>query len=107
MIDDLGIWRRVVTVEEIKQIYDAGLRGENLLTAGSAPVVKDPPKITAIAILKADLTISWTNTVGAATLQKKTALSDANWLNVVTNSNQKATIPLEGQAAFYRVVVNP
>jgi len=107
MIDDVGIWRRVVTAEEIKQIYEAGLKGQNLLNISAPPVVTEPPKITGISILKTDLTISWTNTVGAATLQRKKALTDASWLNVTTNSNQKATIPFDGQIAFFRIVVNP
>jgi len=107
LIDDLAIWRRVITADEVKQIYEAGLKGQNLLNISAPPVVTEPPKITGISILKTDLTISWTNTVGAATLQRKKALTDASWLNVTTNSNQKATIPFDGQIAFFRIVVNP
>ena len=70
-------------------------------------MVTTPPKITGIAIVKTDVTISWTNTVGSATLQKKSALSDASWSGVATNSNQKATIPYDAKTAFFRIIVSP
>jgi hypothetical protein len=104
LIDDLGIWRRVVTADEIKLIYDAGLKGQNLLSLSSPPVVTIPPKITGISIALNDVTISWTNTVGAATLQRKSSLTDATWSNVTTNSTRKAAVPYDGKAAFFRVV---
>ena len=107
LIDDLGIWRRVVTAEEIKQIYDAGLKGLNLLSLAAPPVVAIPPKITGISVALKDVTISWTNTVGAATLQRKSSLADGAWSSVTTNSTFKAVVPYDGKAAFFRVLAAP
>ncbi len=53
MMDDLGIWRRVLTAEESKAIYEAGLAGKALETVVSTPtapvLVRQPSAATVVA----------------------------------------------------------
>ena len=40
-IDDLGIWRRALSSEEVDSIYRVGLEGQNLLKAMETPLPSD------------------------------------------------------------------
>lgn len=49
------------------------------------------------------VTLTWTGGTPPYLVQAKASLSDATWLDVVTTSNQTATVPTLGNMAFYRV----
>jgi phosphodiesterase/alkaline phosphatase D-like protein len=53
MVDDVGIWRRVVTATEAVAIYNAGKAGQNLATVASSPeapvLTKHPESRNAVA----------------------------------------------------------
>ncbi len=101
MIDDVGIWRRVLTPQEVAAIYNAGSAGQDLSLAGAAP--SGLGKV--IAGLNGNtLTLTWT--AGATVrLQKATNLSPANWQDVAGTVGQgSATDQVTSGAAFYRLV---
>ena len=102
-IDDLGIWRRVLTVQEVAAIYSAGVAGRDLSTATVGGSAGGAPQITAIQRSGANLSITVSGT-GTLQLQKKTLLGDASWSNVTaTPVNGVFTVPIEGTTGFFRV----
>jgi hypothetical protein len=101
-IDDLGIWRRVLTVQEVAAIYAAGIAGRDLSTAavggGGGNV-----RITGIQRSDANLAITVSGT-GNLQLQKKALLSDASWSPVAATAvNGVFTVPVQGTTGFFRV----
>jgi len=51
-----------------------------------------------------NLTLQWTGGTQPYKVQKKTALTDANWTDVTTTSQTSHTVPLDGQSGFFRIV---
>jgi hypothetical protein len=49
------------------------------------------------------LTLTWTGGTAPYLIQRKSSLSDAAWVNVMTTSNTTAQIPQAGNAGFFRV----
>ena len=49
------------------------------------------------------LTLQWTGGTGPYKVQKKNALTDANWVDVTTTSQTSHTVPLDGQSGFFRI----
>ena len=49
------------------------------------------------------LTLQWTGGTGPYKVQKKTALTDANWVDVTTTSQTSHIVPLDGQSGFFRI----
>jgi hypothetical protein len=100
-VDDLGIWRRVLTVNEVAAIYSAGNQGNDLSTAtvgGGGDV-----EITAVTRSGNNLQITASGS-GTLSLEKKTTLSDG-WAPVAaTPVNGTFTVPIEGSTGFFRVV---
>jgi hypothetical protein len=99
-VDDLGIWRRVLTVNEVAAIYAAGAEGRDLSTAtvdgGGGP------QITSVSRTGTNLQIAVTGT-GTLSLEKKTTLTDA-WAPVTALfANGIFTVPIEGSTGFFRV----
>jgi hypothetical protein len=93
--DDLGIWRRVLTPQEVTAIYQAGLDGKDLSTvsigpsdAGSLSIKMDAGKVV----------ITWTS---GATLQSSDTLT-GGWADVAASSPY-VVIP-SGTAKFYRLI---
>ena len=110
LLDDFGIWRRVVTQQEISSIYAHGLVGEDLTKASGEPVVL-PPNVTAgplSQVINAGSSVTLSATVdGTAPFTYKwqknnTDISGATGATY-TLSNVDATA-----AGTYRVIVtNP
>jgi hypothetical protein len=49
------------------------------------------------------LTLQWTGGTAPYKVQKKNALTDANWVDVTTTSQTSHVIPLDGQSGFFRI----
>jgi hypothetical protein len=99
-IDDLGIWRRTLTVQEVAGIYQAGLAGKDLSTVSLAP--SDLGSIS-VSRSGSTLTLTWTAAPGVR-LQKAASLSPASWQDVPGTEGQgTATQEIAGAATFYRL----
>ncbi len=49
------------------------------------------------------VTLTWTGGTGPYVVQKKSSLSDAAWVDVLTTSDLTATVPFAGATGFFRV----
>jgi hypothetical protein len=96
--DDLGIWRRLLTVQEVSAIYDAGVAGKDLTKA----VVAAPPTAPQFTgITKAadgSITITWT---GVGTLEAAPAVTGP-W-QAVTGATSPYTFKPTTPALFGRI----
>ncbi len=102
--DDLGIWRRVLTPQEVAAIHTAGVAGLDLSTVTVGGGGGGDVQITAIQRSGNNLAITVSGT-GTIQLQKKTLLSDASWTAVSgTPVNGVFTVPIEGATGFFRAV---
>jgi hypothetical protein len=99
-MDDVGIWRRTLTPQEVAAIHTAGLAGKDLSTVTMAP--SDLGSL-AFVLSGGNLTLTWTGGPGIR-LQKNANLDSAGWQDV-PNTEGKATVvePTTGSAAFYRL----
>ncbi len=96
LIDDLGIWRRALTANEAKGIFNAGNAGHDL--AHAAAVSK-----LVIQLNGANANITWTGSA-AVKLQQATSLNPANWTDVPnTLGASSASVPVSGAAAYFRL----
>ena len=101
-LDDLGLWTRALTVEEVTKIYQAGQQGKSLDTVVITPPVTEQSKLTA-TISGGNIVVGWAPAGGH--LESSPALgTGAAWTSVGTAN--PATIPTTGAAQFFRVV-NP
>jgi hypothetical protein len=50
------------------------------------------------------LTLNWTGGTAPFTVQKKTSLSDAAWVDVLTTNSPPATVPTTGPSGFFRIM---
>jgi hypothetical protein len=99
LMDDLGIWRRVLTADEVATIYQLGLAGKTF-AAPTAP----PIKIGNAVVSGSNLQLTWSGGSPPYILQKKTSLTAPNWVGVQTNSTLNALVPMSGASGFFRVV---
>jgi autotransporter-associated beta strand protein/YVTN family beta-propeller protein len=104
-IDDLGVWNRVLTPQEISGIYGAGLNGQPLTGAvpGSAPVITTQPgNISVSTGSTATFTV---NAGGQGTLTYQWKL---NGTNLIGQTNATLSIPSVTAAdqGIYTVLVN-
>jgi hypothetical protein len=99
VVDDVGIWRRVVTPQEVASIYAQGQAGQDLSTATTVT-------IGSITIVPAgtSVTLNWTAATGVK-LQKATSLTaPVDWQDVAgTTGVGTTTQPASGTATFYRL----
>ena len=93
--DDIGIWRRVVTPQEVAAIYEAGQAGKDLSTV-VLNTVTDAGSI-AIARSAGKVVLSWD---GGAKLQSAPAITGP-WTEETAGS--PATMDATGTAKFYRL----
>jgi hypothetical protein len=99
-IDDLGIWRRIVTPQEVAGVYAAGQAGKDLSTVD---VVPTQLKLTGITTSGGNVTITWESAPGAK-LQKASALPSTSWQDLpVPSGNTSWTEPVGTGNAFYRL----
>jgi hypothetical protein len=96
----MGIWRRVITPQEVAAIYSAGQAGNDLSTA---TVGSPAARINSIAQSGSNLVLLW-NAQAGLRLQKATTLTNPNWQDVAgTDGVGTATEATTGNAAFYRL----
>jgi hypothetical protein len=101
LIDDVGMWRRVITPQEALAIFTAGSAGNDL----SAAVV-GPPGLSQINVSLSgnNLSFNWTGGVGIK-LQKTTSLTNPNWQDVAgSDGSSSASEAIGAGNAFYRLI---
>ena len=59
--------------------------------------------IDSVARNGASLTISWSGGTGPYLLERKSSLSDAIWVKLLTTSTPSATVAIQGKTGFFRV----
>jgi hypothetical protein len=97
-MDDLGIWRRIVTPQEAAAIYNAGLTGKDLTQAGGGS--ENLGTITS-TLQGNTLTLQWTDAPGVK-LQKTSSLTQPTWVDVLGAGTATETIGPGN--AFYRLI---
>jgi hypothetical protein len=100
-MDDLGIWRRVLTPQEVAAIYTAGQSGNDLSTVvvGAAGL-----GTLGVSVTGGSLNFTWTGGAGIR-LQKTTTLTSPTWTDVAgTIGNSSATETIAAGNAFYRLL---
>ncbi|MGZ8899092.1 MAG: LamG-like jellyroll fold domain-containing protein, partial [Limisphaerales bacterium] len=99
-IDDLAVWTRGLSANEISKIYTAGNAGQSLST-----VVIDPPEEDVelnVSRTGDQLTISWTGS--GYTLQSSDNLT--TWSNVAGVTGTSYTTTTSAPARFYQLIRN-
>ncbi len=98
-IDDVGIWRRIVTPQEDLAIYTVGQSGKDLSQAGQTVTVVPLSATRTGGNLKLDWAADPT-----VKLQETTTLNSPNWTDVPgTLGTSSYMIPATNRAAFYRL----
>ena len=98
LMDDVGIWRRVLGDDEVANIYQLGQAGKTF-----APKVAPAIRLNAPVLSGQNLVLTWTGGSPPYVLEEKASLSATNWVNVQTNSTLTATVPASGVSGFLRV----
>jgi len=94
-IDDMGIWRRLLTADEVATIYAAGVLGQSFAPAVAPPGLVVPLTIT---LTGATVQLNWSQ----GTLES--ALTVTGPWSVVTNAAPPSfSTPHGNMATFYRV----
>lgn len=101
-VDDLGIWRRVLTVNEVAAIYSAANSGGDLSTAVVGGGGGGEVEITAVTRSGNNLVITATGS-GTLSLERKTVLTDAWVPETIAPVNGTFTVPITGNTGFFRV----
>ncbi len=101
VVDDLGIWRRVLTSDEVTAIY---LRGQ----AGSALDIVPTVTPTGISITPATLvngkvTFSWTGGTGPFKVQTRSTVN-GTWTDLATGVTSPYSVTPSAATGFFRVV---
>jgi len=100
--DDFGIWRRILSPQEVASIYSHGLNGEDLTKASGASA--GGPGNVSVSLNGSQLTLSWAGDA-TTTLQHTSSLSPTNWQDVAgTTGASSATVQTTGTAGFYRLI---
>lgn len=99
LIDDVGIWNRVVTEQEVAAIYNAGQAGKDLTQGTTQGAIK-----LSYALSNHSLQLNWTGN-SSTKLQMATQLgANADWTDVAnTLGASSATIPANGTTYFFRI----
>lgn len=93
-MDDLAVWNRVLTADEMTKIYEAGKAKQALDTVTETPPTTDLGKLT-VSVAQGNITVTWAN----GTLQTASSVNGP-W----TDSTAKSplTEATAGTAKFYR-----
>ncbi|HEY6226005.1 MAG TPA: hypothetical protein VI282_02675, partial [Verrucomicrobiae bacterium] len=103
LIDDVGIWRRVVTPDEVGKIFLRGKSGQDLL--GNGPTSAQF-KITTFTLSGGQLHLSVTGTTAGAKLQTRSSFDAGTQWQDVGPISGSADLTATTGTAFYRIV-NP
>ena len=91
-IDEVAIFDRALTPTQIQAHFAGGPPGTGAHILG-------------ITISGSNATITWEGGTGPFTVQRKDALTDANWTTVGSpTSTRSATVPVTGSTGFFRIV---
>lgn len=102
-IDDVGIWKRVLTADEIRSIYTAGQSGTDLTLQSGGEVTTLELSYTRLSTNSIKLT--WTADSSVKLQQATKVGADADWTDVSgTLGVGSATIQTTNANAFYRLV---
>jgi hypothetical protein len=101
--DDVGLWNRALSLEEVTKIYQAGLQHQSLTTVVLTPGTV-PATITT-TVSGSNLVVAWSPAGG--TLQSTTSLpgTGATWGTVGTAN--PATVPIGATGNLFLRVSNP
>jgi hypothetical protein len=96
-LDDLGLWTRALSAEEVQKIRAAGLLGQPLTSIVLEPPVTEAGELT-VAAVGGNLTVTWT----AGRLESAPAI-EGPWAEVV-GSTSPYTEAISGGAKYFRSV---
>lgn len=96
LLDDLGLWRRAITANEVTGIYNGGNAGKDL-----SQVIT--PAILTARVMGTNIVVTWPANP-ALQLQKAPILTPASWVNVPNTLGAGSyTNPITGGAEFFRL----
>ena len=97
--DDIGVWNRALTADEVLRIYQAGLQGQALNTV-IVPQPAPDRRITSATIAGGNITVTW---VGGGTLFSANSLSTGAVWTTTGDSDGSYTAPIGTGNLFFRV----
>jgi hypothetical protein len=77
--------------------------GGNTTFNGMLTVVQSALRAT-LVLQGVNAVLTWTGSGPPYTVQRVTGLAAGNWVDVLTNAVPPVSLPLDGTAAFYRIV---
>ena len=103
-VDDLGMWVRPLSPQDVQNIYQAGVQGQDVTKAGLAPLALK-------AVVSGDsvvLTFPAWAVSSSYTLYSAPALSGEAWVlaaatPVINGDTATVTLPISGQCQFFRL----
>jgi hypothetical protein len=98
-MDDLGIWKRALSPDEVTAIYNAGVAGKDLTTAAT-------PQGVSLTIVQSggSVTISWPAAATGFVLESNTTLSPGTaWTPVPGVTGNSFTVTGKTGHTFYRL----
>ncbi len=102
LIDDVGVWRRILTSDEAGTIYLNGLAGKDLSTGVVAEF-----KITAFTVSGGQLHLTITGATAGAKLQQRADFNTGTWQDAGAITGGTISIPISATGNVYYRVVNP
>lgn len=104
MMDELGIWRRVLTQQEVEAIYAQGAAGVTLNNVEVGAVIGgDDITITGVSLSGTDLTVTWEGSAANYIVQTAPTV-DGPWTAVLVTSETTATLPATAPQEFVRIL---
>lgn len=101
VVDDLGIWRRALTSDEVTAIY---LRGQAGTALDIIPTVQPSGiSITPATLVNGKVTFSWTGGTGPFKVQSR-ATVNGTWTDLATGVTSPYSVTPSAATGFFRVV---
>jgi hypothetical protein len=97
--DDIGVWTRALTADEVLKIYQAGQAGQSLNTVIITPPAPDR-RITSATIAGGNITVTWE---GGGTLFSANSLASGAVWTTTGDSDGSYTAPIGTGNLFFRV----
>jgi hypothetical protein len=85
-------------------IYDLAADGAQLLANAIHYMAEPQLRVHAPVLAEDALVLTWHGGTPPFLIQRKQALADAEWIDVMTLSERTATVPMDGPAGFIRIV---
>ncbi len=100
VVDDLGIWRRVLTASEVAAIYFRGQAGNHL---EAVPTVSTGITIAPATLTGGKVTFSWTGGAGPFKVQTRSTVN-GTWTDLATGVTSPYSVTPSAAAGFFRIV---